>query len=102
MIRRPPRSTLFPYTTLFRSIQVTSYIYMRTSSLECLHSETSVPSAAASTCNPQSRVLVLRSEEHTSELQSRQYLVCRLLLEKKSPERPLLRPDRIKERSATP
>src|SRR5258707_2675682 len=61
MIRRPPRSTLFPYTTLFRS--------PRTWCRNC------GPSPAA--CLPN------RSEEHTSELQSRQYLVCRLLLEKK-------------------
>src|SRR3712207_7315398 len=63
MIRRPPRSTLFPYTTLFRS-----------------------PRRRACTCSSsQSRWARrrTRSEEHTSELQSRQYLVCRLLLEKK-------------------
>src|SRR5258707_1662893 len=64
MIRRPPRSTLFPYTTLFRS--------RRTGS----------PCTAA--CAPlRSADRLGRSEEHTSELQSRQYLVCRLLLEKK-------------------
>src|SRR5476651_2810841 len=63
MIRRPPRSTLFPYTTLFRS-----YIMPFTTSGE--------PSCPRSTP-------VERSQEHTSELQSRQYLVCRLLLEKK-------------------
>src|SRR5579884_4403614 len=63
MIRRPPRSTLFPYTTLFRSVL-------------CIDSQH----------NDQfrrSRCLVRRSEEHTSELQSRGHLVCRLLLEKK-------------------
>src|SRR5258707_2540149 len=85
MIRRPPRSTLFPYTTLFRSFRVTSdeetgqtliagmgqlhlEIYVerirREYKVECIVGEP-------------------RSEEHTSELQSRQYLVCRLLLEKK-------------------
>src|SRR5438445_5219263 len=68
MIRRPPRSTLFPYTTLFRSSSPTSH-------------------QAASTrrwLTPSwPRGSVPRSEEHTSELQSRQYLVCRLLLEKK-------------------
>src|SRR3712207_8804087 len=90
MIRRPPRSTLFPYTTLFRS--------------------PNAPSAAIPTRTPQGRtrtttfvmpmvhdrpqlayrfyrgadaIVYFRSEEHTSELQSRQYLVCRLLLEKK-------------------
>src|SRR2546422_5839691 len=71
MIRRPPRSTLFPYTTLFRSTAYTWRRRHRTGTLttefnEELHSE----SAA-------------RSEEHTSELQSRLHLVCRLLLEKK-------------------
>src|SRR5947209_13760966 len=68
MIRRPPRSTLFPYTTLFRSSSAScSRIFPR-------------PAASPSRCA--SRRLP-RSEEHTSELQSRQYLVCRLLLEKK-------------------
>src|SRR5947209_14340233 len=75
MIRRPPRSTLFPYTTLFRS-QPTSW----RSSIR--------PSRIMSTLAPTMRSLSQyvsnrRSEEHTSELQSRQYLVCRLLLEKK-------------------
>src|SRR5947209_20624565 len=67
MIRRPPRSTLFPYTTLFRSCSALLYKTSRCSALG-LNS----PRSTAS-----------RSEEHTSELQSRQYLVCRLLLEKK-------------------
>src|SRR5258707_4179145 len=64
MIRRPPRSTLFPYTTLFRS---------------------KIWSAGDSpgTCSARLHGFKARSEEHTSELQSRQYLVCRLLLEKK-------------------
>src|SRR5947209_15476320 len=69
MIRRPPRSTLFPYTTLFRS--------GRSPGGWC-RTETSRPRARA--CSFQAHE---RSEEHTSELQSRQYLVCRLLLEKK-------------------
>src|SRR5437868_12479842 len=64
MIRRPPRSTLFPYTTLFRSAKL------------CL--------LLASTCSqPACPTITPRSEEHTSELQSRFDLVCRLLLEKK-------------------
>src|SRR6266480_6130518 len=62
MIRRPPRSTLFPYTTLFRSLRRTS-----------LHGR----------CQPQPPDPPQRSEEHTSELQSHVNLVCRLLLEKK-------------------
>src|SRR3712207_6977830 len=88
MIRRPPRSTLFPYTTLFRSCSA---------SLTRLHSsspyfpgeytrDTIVPQSLFPT--RKSSILSKtrkgnRSEEHTSELQSRQYLVCRLLLEKK-------------------
>src|SRR3712207_8565124 len=95
MIRRPPRSTLFPYTTLFRSHEVghaiqdaTGYVPMKLRSglvpivnfggqlwtpLFIMAILTGVGTAIGS----------LRSEEHTSELQSRQYLVCRLLLEKK-------------------
>src|SRR3712207_8289465 len=87
MIRRPPRSTLFPYTTLFRSdlslpiacaiifclqpcLYMAEIVYL-CSRVKCLISQ------------------LFRSEEHTSELQSRQYLVCRLLLEKKpTPYRP--------------
>src|SRR3712207_8348130 len=89
MIRRPPRSTLFPYTTLFRS----------------KHKETKALVTEALNDNKQTRKLIAeleqtpkeseefatkvaeRSEEHTSELQSRQYLVCRLLLEKKKKTR---------------
>src|SRR3712207_7341214 len=78
MIRRPPRSTLFPYTTLFRSLRNTidwSYQLLR---------------AGEQTVFRRLGIFVggwtiERSEEHTSELQSRQYLVCRLLLEKKNP-----------------
>src|SRR2546422_7907922 len=77
MIRRPPRSTLFPYTTLFRSQQVhraSSGHLIRRVRLEVLlvelHRLLGVPE------------VLLRSEEHTSELQSRLHLVCRLLLEK--------------------
>src|SRR5207253_7227375 len=65
MIRRPPRSTLFPYTTLFRSVD--SWVF---------RGRRNNPSRRASDCGH-------RSEEHTSELQSRGHLVCRLLLEKK-------------------
>src|SRR3712207_7629436 len=74
MIRRPPRSTLFPYTTLFRSSTPLSGERFWTANT----STTKVSSGVASW-----RRRVFRSEEHTSELQSRQYLVCRLLLEKK-------------------
>src|SRR2546429_9334271 len=78
MIRRPPRSTLFPYTTLFRSANPHNAPMTRPSQL--LHPQRQpVDTLKAST------VLLLRdrSEEHTSELQSRLHLVCRLLLEKK-------------------
>src|SRR3989442_7617614 len=73
MIRRPPRSTLFPYTTLFRSR---------------VSRRSGDSSSRPSACESRRRKLVgllkkLRSEEHTSELQSRPHLVCRLLLEKK-------------------
>src|SRR3712207_7418283 len=101
MIRRPPRSTLFPYTTLFRSLSVEDWAEIRR-----LHraeglpikqvarvlgvSRNTVRTALRSDQSPRyerssrgSAVDEVRSEEHTSELQSRQYLVCRLLLEKK-------------------
>src|SRR5687767_15735351 len=74
IIRRPPRSTLFPYTTLFRSFCASSGSASRFRS--CCYASTSYISAGA-TCRCR------RSEEHTSELQSLAYLVCRLLLEKK-------------------
>src|SRR2546429_6594069 len=70
MIRRPPRSTLFPYTTLFRSAS------LLLAGLECLP-------APYKKCLQDRGGHFLRSEEHTSELQSRLHLVCRLLLEKK-------------------
>src|SRR5438067_3324791 len=89
MIRRPPRSTLFPYTTLFRSnfqkawpvLASNSVISQRTGhAFWKFQRPTSVfPSGASATIDPLRR----RSEEHTSELQSRFDLVCRLLLEKK-------------------
>src|SRR3712207_7947987 len=89
MIRRPPRSTLFPYTTLFRSkiarvpslmpnfletvLDMTAPIGSACDAGDCTDRSSAAPSRGRSP----------RSEEHTSELQSRQYLVCRLLLEKK-------------------
>src|SRR3712207_8631284 len=102
MIRRPPRSTLFPYTTLFRS----AFCWPHHGSAARIGELSCMPRAAgrrivgaccrrnAATAEPagdkdvpggggQIRPTVPRSEEHTSELQSRQYLVCRLLLEKK-------------------
>src|SRR3712207_8127271 len=86
MIRRPPRSTLFPYTTLFRSTAARSRRESSvTSSGTPSPSDRSTSSAAAPrpTASPAKSCPSARSEEHTSELQSRQYLVCRLLLEKK-------------------
>src|SRR3712207_7762102 len=86
MIRRPPRSTLFPYTTLFRSSQRPGG-GRQTTTRPAVKSSTAWASSTCAGWNIRrtrrgSRDL-LRSEEHTSELQSRQYLVCRLLLEKK-------------------
>src|SRR5436309_11375886 len=77
MIRRPPRSTLFPYTTLFRSIRFHQHRRGR-----CLPTD-GVRIDAAEIAVARACRLVQRSEEHTSELQSRENLVCRLLLEKK-------------------
>src|SRR5258708_21861936 len=79
MIRRPPRSTLFPYTTLFRSLTPYPMLYSRERVLCC-----GVLLQLWRTCKGcSSRILDQRSEEHTSELQSPDHLVCRLLLEKK-------------------
>src|SRR3712207_7295258 len=94
MIRRPPRSTLFPYTTLFRSRRVALSLLLAVLVAGCSREEAegvareperglparSTPGPAKQDAAP---VADERSEEHTSELQSRQYLVCRLLLEKK-------------------
>src|SRR3712207_7862154 len=77
MIRRPPRSTLFPYTTLFRSAPERVRSPRPSSS-------TRRPRGSSRASPPGNGSPTGRSEEHTSELQSRQYLVCRLLLEKKN------------------
>src|SRR3712207_8294190 len=85
MIRRPPRSTLFPYTTLFRSYQERyPDVALDLRELSTMHQVDALRSGriAAGFLRPQF-LHPPRSEEHTSELQSRQYLVCRLLLEKK-------------------
>src|SRR3712207_7056246 len=98
MIRRPPRSTLFPYTTLLRSL-LTVYVGSATASSSSRIVPTPDPSRivrpADGSCSSRVNVssfsetsslrigTAIRSEEHTSELQSRQYLVCRLLLENK-------------------
>src|SRR3712207_6997460 len=98
MIRRPPRSTLFPYTTLFRSQGA------NIRQKEEKHTRAWRPGEKTTRRNPTSETeehgqqrlaQVARSEEHTSELQSRQYLVCRLLLVKKTFPPPSLRPPRL-------
>src|SRR3712207_6866235 len=96
MIRRPPRSTLFPYTTLFRSLLLEREVVdpltlLRRAEREQRHDlrltareeRRAVRTRADGDLALDRPDLLLRSEEHTSELQSRQYLVCRLLLEKK-------------------
>src|SRR2546427_1488905 len=94
MIRRPPRSTLFPYTTLFRSPALTGEFRAR--SAAAILAAVRTGEGGPSTLDPVSRNPTLRpqacppgsrSEEHTSELQSQSNLVCRLLLEKKKPIR---------------
>src|SRR5258707_9578055 len=85
MIRRPPRSTLFPYTTLFRSHSLSAC--RRPAEHPAISPAAARSSRRARAISPRARrderAAAGRSEEHTSELQSRQYLVCRLLLEKK-------------------
>src|SRR3712207_8404862 len=101
MIRRPPRSTLFPYTTLFRSLVVGeenlarvetrgrregatprgSGVVREVGGVAGVAHDHVVPAGVAGRSGEDQHLLELRSEEHTSELQSRQYLVCRLLLE---------------------
>src|SRR3712207_7026649 len=97
MIRRPPRSTLFPYTTLFRSARAPEPIRARVSGavpratrdrFACALRDNAAQTVRASP-PPAANPWRERSEEHTSELQSRQYLVCRLLLEKKDRLTPL-------------
>src|SRR5256885_10962685 len=99
MIRRPPRSTLFPYTTLFRSEQRVSHqgvihkLYSARAQSVGNYTPTQVPELA----NPE----LERSEEHTSELQSPCNLVCRLLLEKKKKQRQSAQHERLTGMSVT-
>src|SRR3712207_8287123 len=97
MIRRPPTSTLFPYTTLFRSTYshdepfgIAEQQYAPDVVLDAEYYQPTGLGAEAAVKERWERVrrLIRRSEEHTSELQSRQYLVCRLLLEKKNTIQP--------------
>src|SRR3712207_7418620 len=81
MIRRPPRSTLFPYTTLFRSVSASVIEHDDKEILCCVARDVTERKRAQERLRESEERH--RSEEHTSELQSRQYLVCRLLLEKK-------------------
>src|SRR3712207_8840431 len=95
MIRRPPRSTLFPYTTLFRSAYIGIDFLQKKTEVVRLQQGVGDNAFAFDIETPQGKKTIailhppvpeinaIRSEEHTSELQSRQYLVCRLLLEKK-------------------
>src|SRR3712207_8010723 len=93
MIRRPPRSTLFPYTTLFRSVRLAQDVGIdtiietaRDMGIDSDMDENltvALGTAEVSLLDLTAAYASIRSEEHTSELQSRQYLVCRLLLEKK-------------------
>src|SRR2546422_2084697 len=83
MIRRPPRSTLFPYTTLFRSTTATSHSPVFASSTSFAIAVYSMILAGTPARIIEYTAIAKRSEEHTSELQSRLHLVCRLLLEKK-------------------
>src|SRR3712207_7375117 len=99
MIRRPPRSTLFPYTTLFRSGRIVGFgnvdprglfgygvkrmVDVPIASPDCRGKVDGQDDSVTYGCDRGLEIVAGRSEEHTSELQSRQYLVCRLLLEKK-------------------
>src|SRR5258708_9169823 len=88
MIRRPPRSTLFPYTTLFRSRRYGQFYF---NAIDNIMAPEYVEKLFG-------KLAAARSEEHTSELQSPDHLVCRLLLEKKKPIRPHHRTRRLKVR----
>src|SRR3989442_8726676 len=96
MIRRPPRSTLFPYTTLFRSLRESARVLSTGLGKRVIIVDTSneiagdgdIPHPGIGTSR---RMQDVRSEEHTSELQSRPHLVCRLLLEKKKNNRNAIR-----------
>src|SRR3712207_6986376 len=91
MIRRPPRSTLFPYTTLFRS-DGDGLVFERLVVDRDAEGRADLVLPRVELADAARVVVDGRSEEHTSELQSRQYLVCRLLLEKKNNTQPVVKP----------
>src|SRR3712207_8727308 len=98
MIRRPPRSTLFPYTTLFRSkspAHPNDHVNQGQSSNDVIPTAIHLSALVAIKEDLLPGLRKLRSEEHTSELQSRQYLVCRLLLEKKKKNIPHYRQHKV-------
>src|SRR5690348_17957887 len=87
MLPRPPKSTLFPYTTLFRSLtegEAPGYLYQTMNLIFKYTNQSSIPPAFLTGIGKVHNASWLRSEEHTSELQSPVHLVCRLLLEKKN------------------
>src|SRR2546429_5425674 len=92
MIRRPPRSTLFPYTTLFRSLRALDAREFLHRDAKRFHGDRTVGHGMTHVVHSDERQM--RSEEHTSELQSRLHLVCRLLLEKKNNSMPFDSPFR--------
>src|SRR5438874_5215019 len=97
MIRRPPRSTLFPYTTLFRSRR----FLLLTKDLDADDAEVTRTRKVRRRYVAEKYGAVFRSEEHTSELQSRRDLVCRLLLEKKKKKKTVIETERDRKRKNT-
>src|SRR5687768_17906916 len=104
MIRRPPRSTLFPYTTLFRSEEMGAWaraqgIFRQRLRAQTTRDRSAVIELADTLQRPRLRMVVdSRSEEHTSELQSRLHLVCRLLLEKKKKKKKKYKKEKKKKK----
>src|SRR2546422_1930834 len=99
MIRRPPRSTLFPYTTLFRSCGASAGPRGLCSPVGCATGPTPPPRPPRSAPAAPRATRLARSEEHTSELQSRLHLVCRLLLEKKKKKKKAGRTNQYQDRT---
>src|SRR3712207_7757977 len=102
MIRRPPRSTLFPYTTLFRSQARRGHGGVGLFGAERSDWQLRVRAPVGADAVEEHRQVAPRSEEHTSELQSRQYLVCRLLLEKKKNQNTDLQSNAVHDRTRSP